>query len=136
MFEFLEPIFGPYTGYVIVALIIVGALAIAKILSFIIKKTLLRVTEKTKSHLDDLILEAINKPIYIGLFIVAIHYSTRFLPILEPYLEAIAFYFMIIYAVFIGFCVVIRLRRRVYYYGFFICHAFKAMVYIILINGR
>lgn len=102
MFDFLVPYFGVYTEYLVVVIILILALIVGKIVNFVIKKTVLHITEKTKTMLDDLIVGAIGRPILIGIFLVGLHISATTLSVLASYASEITFLFTIIYAAFIG----------------------------------
>ncbi|UCD07455.1 MAG: hypothetical protein JSW41_00520, partial [Candidatus Aenigmatarchaeota archaeon] len=117
MFEFLVPYFGVYTEYVAVVITLVLFLIIAKIVNFIIKRSILHVTAKTKTVLDDLILGAITKPIFLGIFLVGIHTSTGILSALAAYANEIVFAFTIIYAAFIGWFAVRIINAIITWYA-------------------
>lgn len=117
MFEFLVPYFGVYTEYVAVVITLVLFLIIAKIVNFIIKRSILHVTAKTKTVLDDLILGAVTKPIFLGIFLVGIHTSTGILSALAAYANEIVFAFTIIYAAFIGWFAVRIINAIITWYA-------------------
>ncbi len=117
MFEFLVPYFGIYTEYVVVVITLVLFLIIAKIVNFIIKRSILHVTAKTKTVLDDLILGAVTKPIFLGIFLVGIHTSTGILSALAVYANEIVFAFTIIYAAFIGWFAVRIINAIITWYA-------------------
>lgn len=116
MFEFLEPFFGAFTEYVGVLIILAISLVIAKIVNFIVKKLVLHITSKTKTILDDLLLKAISKPIFIGIFIAGIQVSLGTLSLLSTYMAEIAFGFTIIYAAFVGWFAVRIINAIVSWY--------------------
>ncbi|MCK4497010.1 MAG: mechanosensitive ion channel family protein [Candidatus Aenigmarchaeota archaeon] len=117
MFEFLVPYSGIYTEYVAVIIILILSLIIAKIVNFIIKKSVLHITAKTKTVLDDLLLGAITKPIFLGIFLVGIHMSVGMLSVLSVYANEITFAFTVIYAAFVGWFVVRIINAIISWYA-------------------
>lgn len=117
MFDFLIPYFGVYSEYVAVVIILIISLIIAKIVNFVIKKSVLHVTAKTKTVLDDLIIRAIGKPIFLGVFLVGIHISASSLSVLSAYAGEIMFVFTIIYAAFIGWFAVRIINAIISWYS-------------------
>jgi small-conductance mechanosensitive channel len=117
MFEFLVPYFGVYAEYVAVIIILILSLVIAKIVNFIIKKSVLHITAKTKTILDDLLFGAITKPIFLGIFLVGIHMSTGMLSVLAVYANEITFAFTVIYAAFIGWFAVRIINAIITWYA-------------------
>lgn len=53
-------------------LIIVGALLLNKVIDLFIQKVIKKITAKRNSHLDDILLSAIEKPILMGILLLAI----------------------------------------------------------------
>ncbi len=102
MFDFLIPYAGAYTEYVGVVIILIISLMLGKIINFVIKKSVLHVTSKTKTVLDDLVIGAISKPIFVGIFLVGLQLSIGGLSILASYASEIMFGFTLIYAAFVG----------------------------------
>ncbi|UCD06831.1 MAG: mechanosensitive ion channel family protein, partial [Candidatus Aenigmatarchaeota archaeon] len=92
-------------------------LIIAKIVNFIIKRSILHVTAKTKTVLDDLILGAVTKPIFLGIFLVGIHISTGMLSALATYANEIVFAFTVIYAAFVGWFAVRIINAIISWYA-------------------
>lgn len=121
MFDFLGPYISPYLGiyteYALVVIILIISLIIGKVVNFIIKKSFHHVTSKTKTTLDDLVINAISKPILIGIFIVALNISANMLSMLSIYGSEIIFAFTIIYAVFIGWTAVRIINAIITWYA-------------------
>jgi len=121
MFDFLgsyiSPYLGIYTEYALVVIILIISLMIGKVVNFIIKKSFHHVTSKTKTTLDDLVINAISKPILIGIFIVALNISVNLLSMLSIYGSEIIFAFTIIYAVFIGWTAVRIINAIITWYA-------------------
>jgi small-conductance mechanosensitive channel len=106
MFEFLVPYFGAYSEYVIAAIIIALSIVAAIIVGFVVKRLVFHVTSKTKTVLDDLLVRAIGKPIFIGILIAGIHFASSTLSILESYMSSITAAFTLVYAAFVGWSIV------------------------------
>lgn len=128
MFGFLAPYAGAYTEYVGVIIILISALIIAKAVNFIIKKTVLHITEKTKTVLDNLIVKAIGRPITVGIFLAGIHLSANTLSVFASYMDEIMFLFTIIYAAFIGWLAVRIVNAVIDWYSIEIAERTKTKV--------
>jgi len=64
--------FGPYFQYILSLAIVIASLIVAKIILWIANKYVKKFTAKTKTDLDDLILEKIKKPIYYLAIIIGL----------------------------------------------------------------
>ena len=53
-------------------LVIIGALLTNKFISMIIKKIIQKVTAKSHTRLDDILVTAFEKPVYMGIILFAI----------------------------------------------------------------
>ncbi len=72
--------------YLMFLVILIGAILISEIFLFILKKHVKRLTEKTKTDIDDEILEIIMRPAHILIILAGISISTKSLSLLVPYL--------------------------------------------------
>jgi MscS family membrane protein len=63
------------------AAIIVGSIVAASVIEFIIRRTLLVLVRKTKSNLDDVLLEAIRRPIFSSVVLIGLAWGTTELPL-------------------------------------------------------
>jgi len=72
--------------YFQVLLIVIGAVVLAKVLHFILKEYIQKLTERTKSDIDNAILKIITKPLYIFVIVLGIWIGLRLLSRIEPYL--------------------------------------------------
>ncbi|MCD6576290.1 MAG: mechanosensitive ion channel family protein [Nanoarchaeota archaeon] len=74
-------------------LIILGSVAIlltiGKVIYYFIHKKLKTLASKTKTTIDDKIIEILEKPIYLALFIGGLHFSLNFTSIVTNYLDMI-----------------------------------------------
>jgi small-conductance mechanosensitive channel len=83
--------------------VLVISLIIAKIVYFILDKYVKRLTRKTKSEIDDLIVEAIHLPLYIGIMLVGLYFALKRLTILIPYEQLIGQAFYVIFVLVVAF---------------------------------
>ena len=105
---FLEDIVafaGPYSEYLLAVIFIIGALVIGKIVMFILHKKIASIISKTDTILDDLIIKAIGKPIYLGVLLAGVYFALQSLSVLVPYATLISQAFTIIYVLFAAFFV-------------------------------
>ncbi len=90
MFENIIP-----QDYLYAILIIIGSVICAKIFYFTLKQYVAKITAKTKTTLDDELLETCHKPIYIGILLIGGYYATETLKILTIYKAPIETLFVI-----------------------------------------
>ncbi|MGV6861993.1 MAG: mechanosensitive ion channel family protein [Putridiphycobacter sp.] len=74
--------------YTIVLAIILGAILAGKILYFISKKVIKKLTAKTKTKLDDIIVDKVEEPVIFGLILGAAWYAFGLLKYAAPTLTA------------------------------------------------
>lgn len=67
-------------------LVVIGAVVLAKVFYFVLKKYVKKLTERTKSDIDNAILKIITKPLYIFVIVLGIWIGLRFLSRIKPYL--------------------------------------------------
>ncbi len=98
--EFLEKTFYYNTifNWLISAVIIVGAIVIAKILFWLINKIVKKATAKTKSKLDDLLVDMLEEPVVFGLGILGFWFAFARLDFPISFISVInkAFLFLLI----------------------------------------
>ena len=77
--------------------IVLSSMVIAKLFYFICSTSLRKLTKKTKTNLDDILLDKLEEPIVFGIIIFGFWFSTESLNIFSEYLEIInnAFHFLI-----------------------------------------
>lgn len=66
-------------------LFVVGSVVFAKIFLFGLKKYIKKITEKTKTDLDDIVLGIITKPLYFFILLVGLYLGLKSLSCLGPY---------------------------------------------------
>jgi small-conductance mechanosensitive channel len=117
MLDFLAPYLGAYAEYVAVVIILVLSIVAGKIVNFATRKSVLHVTEKTKTMLDDLIIGAIGRPILVGIFLVGLNISAGSLSALAAYTGGVTFLFTLIYAAFVGWLAVRIINAIITWYS-------------------
>ncbi len=87
MSEFFEKTFYNNTiaEWAISLLIIVGSIIIAKISYWVFSNILKRLTKKTKSELDDLIIDKIEEPVIFAIFLTGLWYGLNYLNLSEGF---------------------------------------------------
>ncbi|HDD72766.1 MAG TPA: mechanosensitive ion channel family protein, partial [Candidatus Aenigmarchaeota archaeon] len=98
MFEFITQ-YLPYSNAIESLLILFLFLVIAKIVSFAFKKTVHRLTAKTKTILDDLLIGAINLPLILGIILLGIYYAILNAPVLSGYLNYVTMGFTALFII-------------------------------------
>src|SRR3989339_1599819 len=86
-------------------LIFLFSLAIAKASHYILKTYLKKITEKTKSDIDDIIIHIITKPLYIFINTVGLYLSLKTLSIIADYILVIEKIFFVVILVIISWIV-------------------------------
>ncbi|MFC2142796.1 mechanosensitive ion channel family protein [Candidatus Aenigmatarchaeota archaeon] len=87
----------PYGEFILAAMIIIGSVIIAKIFMVVFSRAVLHVTSKTKTILDELILHAIRKPIYIGIILAGVFIAVGFMSYFAAYMNTVRLGFTIIW---------------------------------------
>jgi len=83
-------------------LILLGSIIFAGIFNFILKTYIKKLTERTKSDIDDTLLKLITKPVSILLFVIGLYFSLKSLSILIPYTLWIDRLFFVIFMLVIS----------------------------------
>lgn len=92
--------FLPYGSEVFAALIILISVLVGKVVNFIIRRISHHVTKKTKTTLDDILLNAVQRPILVGIVLGGVYFALPFITILAAYTAEITLGFSIIYTLF------------------------------------
>ncbi len=66
-------------------LILIGSIIFAQIFNFTLKKYVKKITEKTKSDIDDIILAIITKPLYTLIIFIGLYLALKSLSALAPF---------------------------------------------------
>lgn len=93
-------VIGPYWEYIIALGIIIGSLIVARIATFIIGKFEKHIASKTKTQADDIIIEAVKKPVKIGIILVGLFFALRAMPALVPYATELSMLFTVIFPLY------------------------------------
>ena len=94
---------GTYTDYVTFAVILVVALAIARVSGKVINFAKHRLAVKSKTNFDDILLESIKGPIQVGIMLVALYIGMSYLPVLDPYAAEMNTGFAILFPFYIAY---------------------------------
>ena len=86
-------------------LIFLFSLVIAKFLHYILKTHAKRITEKTKSDIDDIIIGIITKPLYLFIITIGLYLALKSLSILADYIALIGKIFFIVIVTIIAWIV-------------------------------
>ena len=113
MFEFVSELVSPFVGqvyadYAVAVIIILAFVVFARLFNFIIKHFVLHISAKTKTELDDMIVNAISLPIFIAIMLIGVFIAIQTLPELSVYAFYINTSFTIFYILF-GALLVIRI---------------------------
>lgn len=74
-----------FINLVYAIVIVIVSAVVAKVFLFAFQRTVLHFTSKTKTKLDDLIMRAIKKPIYIAIILGGIYFAIQYLNFLSAY---------------------------------------------------
>ncbi len=83
------------------AVMVIGSFVLATVVQFILNTYVKRITEKTKTDFDDIVLGIISKPVYWIILFVGLDISLKFQPLVVPYVTTVDAIFTIIFT-FIG----------------------------------
>jgi len=83
-------------------LIVIGSIIFAKIFNLIVTKYIKKITEKTKTDIDDMLMRVIKKPLYVFIILVGFYFGLKSLSFLAPYSLWINRIFFIIYALLLS----------------------------------
>jgi len=86
-------------------LILISSIIFAQIFNFTLKKYVKRITKKTKSDIDDIILSIITKPLYILITVIGIYLALKSLSMSNPYSSWIDGTFFIIIVLIVSLLV-------------------------------
>ncbi|MBI2668130.1 mechanosensitive ion channel family protein [Candidatus Woesearchaeota archaeon] len=89
--------------YVKFFIILIGTFLLSEILLFIIRKYVNRITSKTKTDIDDLIIQRITKPLHAIILFIGLYFAVKSLSILENYINIVDKIFFVIFTLMISF---------------------------------
>jgi small-conductance mechanosensitive channel len=133
MFEFVSELVSPFVGQVyadcfVAAIIIMVSVAIAKLFNFVMKRFVLHISAKTKTELDDMIVNAISLPIFIAIVLVGVFVALQGLPELSEYAFYINTSFTIFYILFSAMIVMRIIGVFVQWYAMAVAKRTKSKV--------
>ena len=99
------------------AVIIILAFLVAKLFNFILKRFVLHVSSKTKTDLDDMVVEAISLPILLAIVVAGIFISLQGLPFLADYSETVNAGFTVFYILFAALIAIRIINVMIYWYA-------------------
>ena len=88
----ISSVAGPFTDYVIAAIILIISFIVAKMASGIITLIENKLTKKSGTNADDAILEAIKGPVKVGVFIFGVVLALEYLTVLDAYAAEISMF--------------------------------------------
>lgn len=91
--------------YLMAIVIFAASVLIAKVVNFILKTYVKRITERTKSDLDDLVLKAITKPLYVLIIFIGLYFAFKKISILNPHAIIVDNVFLVIIVLNVAFIV-------------------------------
>ncbi|RLJ05438.1 MAG: mechanosensitive ion channel family protein [Candidatus Aenigmatarchaeota archaeon] len=115
--EFLSPYLGSYFETIRVIIIIVISLFVAKAINFFLDRGIRRLTEKTKTTLDDKLVHAIRKPILLGALLTGVYFSLHSLSYLSGYAALINQAFTVVFVLFVSLFLVRTVNAVIEWYG-------------------
>ncbi len=89
--------------YFVALVIFVASVVIAKIINFILKNYVKKITEMTKSNLDDIILKTTTKPFYLLIIFIGLYFAFKRISVLNPHALWVDNGFLIICVFIIAF---------------------------------
>jgi len=97
--------FGVYSDIVLAVTILLIFMVLAKVIYFFLKKVVVIWTKKTKTTLDDEILKALEKPIYIGVIVAGLYFALIQISALAAYFSEIRLVFIAMSILIVAFLV-------------------------------
>lgn len=91
--------------YTVAILIILLFIILAKVIVYLVKKFVFKLTAKTKTDLDDKIVEIVTPQVYSILILAGTYFALRALTVLDPYAQQIGGFFFVLAVLFITFAV-------------------------------
>jgi small-conductance mechanosensitive channel len=102
----------PYGNEIFGIIIILASVAAAKIFNTLLKRYVSHITRKTESKLDDILLDAVQRPVLIGVVLGGIYIATSYIPPLAPYAAEISLGFSVIFTLY-GFYFIMRITNAI-----------------------
>ena len=103
----------PYLDIVIAAAVIALSFIAAKAVNYILKRFVVHVTSRTKTNLDDMLLNSLRRPILIAALLFGFYYALTTISFLSPYADTVNGVFLFIQVYFTAF-VIARIINTVF----------------------
>lgn len=82
--------------YFLAFMTVVAAFVIAKLINYILQNYVKKLTQKTQSDLDDILLKAATKPIYLLSISIGLYFAVDRLTAVDPYADTINMIFLVL----------------------------------------
>lgn len=121
-FGFINSLVAPYVGsmyanFVAAGIVIVVFFLLARVVDFVIKRFVLKIAAKTKSELDDLLVNAISSPLIMGIMVLGLFVALQGIPQLSEYWITINGVFTVFYTLFAALVVIRIINVFIYWYA-------------------
>lgn len=117
-----------YQEWIWAVVIIIASVIAAKAVNFVMKRYAEKVTARTKSVLDDMLLKAVQKPVFLGVFLAGIYFATGRLQAVLPYATEINMGFSVIFILYGAFFAVRVINVFIEWYGTEMAHKTRTKV--------
>ncbi len=87
----------PYGDWILAAVIIAVSVVASKLIIMFLERVVLHITSKTQTTLDDVIIKAVKKPLYIGIILVGVFLAIDSLNYVDVYLNTIKAVFIVVW---------------------------------------
>lgn len=114
-----------YQEWIWAIIIIIVFTIVAKAVKFFLKRYGKKLAARTKSVLDDMILKAVEKPVFIGIFLTGIYFAVRGLQAVLPYATELNMGFSVIFILYGAFFAVRIVNVLIEWYGIEMAHKTK-----------
>ncbi len=106
-----------YSEYIIAVAIIILSVVVAKLLNYIIKRHISKLTKRTESELDDMIVAAIRRPLFYGILLGGVYIAIRNLSVLAVHAANLSMVFTVIFILFGAYIVSRLINAVIEWYG-------------------
>lgn len=100
-FTAIEPLL--HNEYVLFVAILLASFAFASIVKFVFKNYLKKLTEKTETDLDDIVIDLLTKPLYFSILLAGFYLGSKTLSVLNDYAPAVEGLFFVVFALVLAF---------------------------------
>jgi small-conductance mechanosensitive channel len=90
----------PYGNEIFALIIILLAVVVAKIFNVVLSRYVHHATKKTESKIDDILLNAVKKPIFVGIVLGGVYLAVGYISLLAAYASEIALGFGLIFTLY------------------------------------